>query len=87
MRTKKQFNAILCVEEVFFYFNLLNLHQAIIFLDNVVNNNLSYIGSKLEFDHLCKMLMFCYLPGVPKKMFISELFALLANEHFFWDTL
>ena len=23
------------------------------------------------------------IPGVPKKMFISELYALLANEHFF----
>ena len=61
MRTKIQFNAILCVEEVVFYFSLLNLHQAINFLDYVVNNNLSYIGSKLELDNLCKMLMFCYL--------------------------
>ena len=61
MRTKIQFNAILCVEEVVFYFSLLNLHQAINFLDYVVNNNLSYIGSKLELDNLCKTLMLCYL--------------------------
>ena len=28
-----------------------------------------------------------YVPGVPKKMFISEPCTLLTNEHFFWDTL
>ena len=33
------------------------------------------------------IILMINVPGVPQKMFNSELFALLANEHFFWDTL
>ena len=41
-----------------------------------------------DHDHI-KTLKSLYFPYTrcPQKMFISELFALLANEHFFWDTL
>ena len=28
-----------------------------------------------------------YLPGVPEKMFLTEIGALLTKERFFWDTL